>query len=321
TKIHIDNESIICIVRISVFHSKIKHIEIRHHFIRDSNENKLIQMIKIHTDKNIADLLTKAFDVTAKVKNINGEAQLHANVDGKKLVISKASIRRDLRFGDEGGIDCFSNEFIFEQLTLMSVPTETVADEAVNEEMYDSLEWATTTATSLDVKHDMGNISKTQFKATLNEPISIRTSSGSGPRRQDTIGDVVAQTRDKDIFGVNNQDDTSMFDADKDLQGEEVVEEVNAASIATSVIAAATTAVSFDELTLAQALVKIKTSKPKAKGIVMQEPSETPTSTSIVSSQQPSKRIEDENEFAELKRCLEIVPDDGDDVTIDATPL
>ncbi|GKE30933.1 hypothetical protein Tco_1446317 [Tanacetum coccineum] len=30
----------------------------------DSNEKKLIQMIKIHTDKNIADLLTKAFDVS-----------------------------------------------------------------------------------------------------------------------------------------------------------------------------------------------------------------------------------------------------------------
>ncbi|GJR38185.1 putative ribonuclease H-like domain-containing protein [Tanacetum coccineum] len=39
-----------------------KHIEIRHHFIRDSNEKKLIQMIKIHTDQNVADLLTKAFD-------------------------------------------------------------------------------------------------------------------------------------------------------------------------------------------------------------------------------------------------------------------
>ncbi|GKD88226.1 putative ribonuclease H-like domain-containing protein, partial [Tanacetum coccineum] len=62
TKIYIDNESIICIVRNPVFRSKKKHIEIRHRFIRDSNEKKLIQMIKIHTDKNIADLLTKAFD-------------------------------------------------------------------------------------------------------------------------------------------------------------------------------------------------------------------------------------------------------------------
>ncbi|GJV91528.1 putative ribonuclease H-like domain-containing protein [Tanacetum coccineum] len=48
TKIHIDNESTICIVKNPVFHSKTKHIEIRHHFIRDSYEKKLIQMIKIH---------------------------------------------------------------------------------------------------------------------------------------------------------------------------------------------------------------------------------------------------------------------------------
>ncbi|GJQ93412.1 putative ribonuclease H-like domain-containing protein [Tanacetum coccineum] len=50
TKIHIDNESTICIVKNPVFHSKTKHIEIRYHFIRDSYEKKLIQMIKIHTD-------------------------------------------------------------------------------------------------------------------------------------------------------------------------------------------------------------------------------------------------------------------------------
>ncbi|GJS90097.1 putative ribonuclease H-like domain-containing protein [Tanacetum coccineum] len=37
-KIHIDNESTICIVKNPVFHSKTKHIEIRHHFIRDSYE-------------------------------------------------------------------------------------------------------------------------------------------------------------------------------------------------------------------------------------------------------------------------------------------
>ncbi|GJS65668.1 putative ribonuclease H-like domain-containing protein [Tanacetum coccineum] len=64
TKIYIDNESTICIVKNPVFHSKTKHIEIRHHFIRDAYEKKLIQVLKIHTDDNVADLLTKAFDVT-----------------------------------------------------------------------------------------------------------------------------------------------------------------------------------------------------------------------------------------------------------------
>ncbi|GJY64082.1 putative ribonuclease H-like domain-containing protein [Tanacetum coccineum] len=49
-------------IKESSFHSKTKHDEIRH-FIRDSNEKELIQMIKIHTDQNVADLLTKAFNV------------------------------------------------------------------------------------------------------------------------------------------------------------------------------------------------------------------------------------------------------------------
>ncbi|GJY93686.1 hypothetical protein Tco_0509468 [Tanacetum coccineum] len=62
TKIHIDNESTICIVKNPVYHSKTKHIEIRHHFIRDSYEKKLIRVEKIHIDFNVADLLTKAFD-------------------------------------------------------------------------------------------------------------------------------------------------------------------------------------------------------------------------------------------------------------------
>ncbi|GJT88682.1 hypothetical protein Tco_1070399, partial [Tanacetum coccineum] len=73
TKIHFDNESTICIVRNPVFHSKTKHIDIRHHFIRDSYEKKLIQMIKIHTDQNVTDLLTKAFDVSRFQYLINAD--------------------------------------------------------------------------------------------------------------------------------------------------------------------------------------------------------------------------------------------------------
>ncbi|GJY22894.1 putative ribonuclease H-like domain-containing protein [Tanacetum coccineum] len=62
TKIHIDNESTICIVKNPVYHSKTKHIEIHQHFIRDCYEKKLINVEKIHTDLNVADLLTKPFD-------------------------------------------------------------------------------------------------------------------------------------------------------------------------------------------------------------------------------------------------------------------
>nr|GEY77339.1 hypothetical protein [Tanacetum cinerariifolium] len=181
------------------------------------------------------------------------------------VIIYEATIRRNLKFKDEGGVACLSNEFMFEQLTLMGAKTtawnefsSTIAsaviclatdqrfnflkmanhtriyvspyqtkkifwnmkrvgkgffgrdtplfptmmvqaqeelDEAVNEEMYDSLERATTSTTGLDAEHNMGNISKTQSKETPNEPSSPGTSSGGGPRRQDTMGDTIAQTR------------------------------------------------------------------------------------------------------------------------------
>ena len=63
TPIFIDNNSAISIVNNPVKHSKTKHIEIRFHFIRDCNEKNLIQVLKVHTDNQFADLFTKAFDV------------------------------------------------------------------------------------------------------------------------------------------------------------------------------------------------------------------------------------------------------------------
>ncbi|GKB46646.1 hypothetical protein Tco_0897399, partial [Tanacetum coccineum] len=52
----------VAVANCCVFHQRTKHIEIRHHFIRDANEKNLVQVFKIHTDENVADLLTKAFD-------------------------------------------------------------------------------------------------------------------------------------------------------------------------------------------------------------------------------------------------------------------
>ncbi|GJZ14652.1 hypothetical protein Tco_0550329 [Tanacetum coccineum] len=60
---------------------------------------------------------------TVKVKTINGESQLHALVDGKKIIITESSVRRDLQLADENGIDCLPNSTIFEQLALMGPKT------------------------------------------------------------------------------------------------------------------------------------------------------------------------------------------------------
>ncbi|GKA23494.1 hypothetical protein Tco_0709527 [Tanacetum coccineum] len=218
-------------------------------------------------------------------------------VDGKKIIVTEASVRRDLQLNDEEDTDCLPNATIFEELTRMgyeklsqkltfykaffspqwkfhihtilqclsakttawnefsstmasaiiclatnqkfnfskyifesmvknlenmfgkflmkpkrkdtevpqpSGPTNNVIDEAVYEEMDDSLERAATTATSLDVEQDRGNINNTQSKATLNEPSSLGTSSGSGHRRQETIGDTIAQTGFENVSKTSN---------------------------------------------------------------------------------------------------------------------
>ncbi|GJX67878.1 hypothetical protein Tco_0303605 [Tanacetum coccineum] len=77
-------------------------------------------------------------------------------------------------------------------------------DEAVNEEMDDSLVRASIIATSLDAEQDRGNINKTQSKATPNEPSSPGTSSSGGPRRQETMGDTIAQTRSENVSKQSN---------------------------------------------------------------------------------------------------------------------
>ncbi|GJY94385.1 hypothetical protein Tco_0510746 [Tanacetum coccineum] len=64
---------------------------------------------------------------TVVAKTINGEEQLHALVDGKKIIITESSIRRDLQLADE-------------------------EDKTVHKELGDSLVRAATTTSSLEVE-------------------------------------------------------------------------------------------------------------------------------------------------------------------------
>ncbi|GKD43549.1 hypothetical protein Tco_1268194, partial [Tanacetum coccineum] len=56
---------------------------------------------------------------TVKAKTVNGEVQLQALVDGKKIVITEATVRRDLKLEDANDVECLPNATIFEQLTIM----------------------------------------------------------------------------------------------------------------------------------------------------------------------------------------------------------
>ncbi|GJX20889.1 putative ribonuclease H-like domain-containing protein [Tanacetum coccineum] len=226
-----------------------------------------------------------------KVKTDNGELQLHALVDGKKIIINESTVKRDLQL-------------------------ENAEDEAVHKELGDNLVRAATTASSLEAEQDSGggprvlDLEKTKtiqaneidslkrrvkmlekkdrsrtrkLKRLYKVGFSARVESS---RDEENLGkDASKQERrinaidaDKDITLVNVQDDVEMFDMNT-LIGDEVFTEQEVATKDVNL--------TVDEVTLAQALAALKSVKPKVKGVVIQEPSTTTTTT--IYSQQPSQ--------------------------------
>nr|GEW05098.1 hypothetical protein [Tanacetum cinerariifolium] len=174
------------------------------------------------------------------------------------------------------------------------------------EEMGEDLERATTTATSLDVDQDMGNINKTQSKATLNEPSSIETSLGSGLRRQDTMGDTITQTslkrrvkklkkkkmsrtyKLKRLYKVRlsaiveSSDDKGLGEEDASKQ-ERIIDDLDVDKDITLVNDQEK--FNSDKDLQAKALEDLKTSKPNIRGIVIkdhEEPSKSRTTTTTI---------------------------------------
>ncbi|GJU02236.1 integrase, catalytic region, zinc finger, CCHC-type containing protein [Tanacetum coccineum] len=85
-----------------------------------------------------------------------------------------------------------------------SDPSDNVADEAVHKELGDNLVRAATTVSSLEAEQDNGNITKTRSKATPNESSSLGTTSGGGPKRQETMRDTIAQTKFENVSKHSN---------------------------------------------------------------------------------------------------------------------
>ncbi|GJS30043.1 hypothetical protein Tco_0490663 [Tanacetum coccineum] len=205
------------------------------------------------------------------------------------------------------------------QIPQSSGPTDNVAGEAVNEEMDDSLERDATTATSLDAevldlettkttqaneitslkkrvkKLERRNKSRTyglkrMYKVGLSRRVESSEDEGLGEDdASKQVRRINAIDADEDITLVNNQDDVDMFDVN-DLDGDEVivdnVDVVKTSEETKSVVEEVTDV----EVTLAQALAELKSAKPKAVKVVIQEPEQgttTTTPTTIISVPKP----------------------------------
>ncbi|GJV92030.1 hypothetical protein Tco_1539843 [Tanacetum coccineum] len=58
--LYCDNKSVIALCCNNVQHSRSKHIDIRHHFIREQVENGVVELYFVTTDYQLADIFTKA---------------------------------------------------------------------------------------------------------------------------------------------------------------------------------------------------------------------------------------------------------------------
>ncbi|GJU76870.1 hypothetical protein Tco_1273940 [Tanacetum coccineum] len=83
--------------------------------------NRSLQPAKVNP--TVYESCIKQFWETAKAKTVNGELQIQALVDKKKVIITEKSVRSDLMLEDAKGIECLPNDVIFEQVTLMGAKT------------------------------------------------------------------------------------------------------------------------------------------------------------------------------------------------------
>nr|GEW96199.1 ribonuclease H-like domain-containing protein [Tanacetum cinerariifolium] len=220
-------------------------------------------------------------EMDLKFKTVNDDVRLQALVDGKKVIVNEASIICDLRLDDVEGTACLPNAAIFEELAKIR-------------------------------KHKSRRKQRKETKVPQTKPQAedhIHTPSHDPlPIGEDRLGG-----NDQDLFRLHDLDGDEVF---MDVTtGENVEQNVTVAKKIKGITATITLQISNDDVTLAQTLMEIKAAKPKAKEVTIQEPSEFRTTSPSQPSQPPQAKDK------ELKRCLEIVPVDDDDVAIKATPL
>jgi hypothetical protein len=59
-----DNTSAISIAKNPVFYKRMKHLKVRHHFLRDHVEKRDIEMRYIDTERQLTDIFTKPLDAS-----------------------------------------------------------------------------------------------------------------------------------------------------------------------------------------------------------------------------------------------------------------
>ena len=95
TVLYNDNQGAQALVKNPIFHARTKHIDVRHHFVRDAFESKLIEPTFLRTEEMPADILTKSLFGRKhynciRMLNVN---EHDASLNTKKLKFAKQTVK------------------------------------------------------------------------------------------------------------------------------------------------------------------------------------------------------------------------------------
>ena len=74
--IFVDNNGAIELAKNQRQNDRSKHIDIKHHFIREAVESKLVELKRVDSKENTADILTKALSAELHQRHMKGLGQL-----------------------------------------------------------------------------------------------------------------------------------------------------------------------------------------------------------------------------------------------------
>ncbi|GJY64238.1 hypothetical protein Tco_0465698 [Tanacetum coccineum] len=227
--------------------------------------------------------LSLSFDF---VKTVNGEVQLQALVDGKKIIATEASIRRDLQLDDE---EADEDSMTLKELMEFCTKLQQIVIDLENTKTAQAKKITSLKLRVKKLKKKKGSRThKLKRLYKIGRSVRIVSSDEASLGDQEdaskqgrNIDDIDADAginlvsthfdADTDMFGVHDLVGDEVFVESEVAVNKENTETVSTAkskvSAANTLVSAATTTVADEvEMILAQTLKEIKSSKPKAKG-------------------------------------------------------
>ncbi|GKB37183.1 hypothetical protein Tco_0882125 [Tanacetum coccineum] len=266
------------------------------------------------------------FWATVKAKTVNGEVQLYALVDAKKIIITESIVRRDLQLEDAEGVNCLPNATIFEQLALMSAKTtawnefsSTMASAiiclATNQKFNFSKYIFESIVKNLDnlsrkflmylrnpkrkdtqIPQSSGPTKHVADEAVYKEldeslVMAATTTSSLQAECEKPMGDTIAQTRFENVSKLSNDPLLARVLAEQEVAAKDVNFTVDEVTLAQALIALKSCNTPNENAMLLEDQAKVQ---DKGKGIMVEEPVKMKKKYQIIFDEQEAKRLQAE---------------------------